>query len=251
MGTTQVSTGGFNPQAELRPCKEPDLTREIHANFPPGAVIKRGTILGQTTASANEVQTVTIAGTMTAGTFDITVNAPSGSGTAAGILYTANGTAVQVALQAILGAGNSTVSGNANGPFTITFTGVNAARPIPPVVVDVSKATGATGATVARTTVGALAGTSRAYVDAAVDGSGVARTIAHYDCVVNSAGKVIIGTTDATTGQFGEAYDSAPVYVRGVFLCRELVGLDQAAINDMNARLESGSVTDGILRVGC
>lgn len=82
-------------------------------------------IVHSTTGSTpvNEVQLVTV--TATGGTFTLTL----GSYTTASISYNASASAVQAALQAItsVGSGNATVSGNAGGPYTVTFTGSLAA----------------------------------------------------------------------------------------------------------------------------
>jgi hypothetical protein len=78
---------------------------------------------------SNEVQTVTITGGPTGGTFTLTYSGQ----TTAGIAYNATAAAVKSALQALstVGNGNVSVSGSAGGPYTVTFqgdlAGVNAA----------------------------------------------------------------------------------------------------------------------------
>lgn len=67
----------------------------------------------------HEVQTVTITGTPTAGTFKLAYGGEQ-TGT---IAYNAASTAVQSALQAVLGTGNVTVTGSAGGPYTVTLAG--------------------------------------------------------------------------------------------------------------------------------
>lgn len=68
----------------------------------------------------DEVQTATITGTPTGGTFKLGYKGQS----TADIAFNATGATVQTALRALsrLGAG-VTVTGNAGGPYTITFTG--------------------------------------------------------------------------------------------------------------------------------
>jgi hypothetical protein len=72
---------------------------------------------------ANEVQTVTITGTPTGGTFSLTYNGQ----TAAGIAYNAAASAVQTALQGLstIGSGNATVTGGPGPgtPYVVTFVG--------------------------------------------------------------------------------------------------------------------------------
>lgn len=72
-------------------------------------------------SSTNEVQTATVGGTPTGGTFKLSYR---GAVTAA-IAYNAAAATVQAALEALrtIGTGNVTVSGSAGGPYTITFVG--------------------------------------------------------------------------------------------------------------------------------
>jgi len=68
----------------------------------------------------DEVQTVTITGGPTGGTFTLTF----GANTTSGIAYNALASAVQTALQALasVGASNALVTGAAGGPYTVQFT---------------------------------------------------------------------------------------------------------------------------------
>lgn len=70
---------------------------------------------------ANEVQTVTITGAPTGGTFSLTFK----DQTTPALAFNATASAVQTALQALstVGAGNATVAGSAGGPYTVTFAG--------------------------------------------------------------------------------------------------------------------------------
>lgn len=79
-------------------------------------------------AGTSAVQTVTISGTPTGGTFVLVY----GDQATTDIAYNAIGTTVQAALQALtsIGANNVTVSGAAGGPYTVTFTGTLANQPI-------------------------------------------------------------------------------------------------------------------------
>jgi hypothetical protein len=72
-------------------------------------------------AGSNEVQTVTITGVPTGGTFTLSF----GGQTTSPIAYNAIASAVQSALQALstIGTGNATVAGSAGGPYTVTFVG--------------------------------------------------------------------------------------------------------------------------------
>lgn len=69
--------------------------------------------------ATSEVQTVTITGSPTGGTFTLTFDGQ----TTAAIAYNAAASAVQAALEALstVRAGNVVVSGSAGGPYTVTF----------------------------------------------------------------------------------------------------------------------------------
>ncbi|MBW0270780.1 hypothetical protein ATM97_07105 [Nocardia sp. MH4] len=69
----------------------------------------------------HEVQLVTITGTPTGGAFKL-----AGS---ADITYDAAASAVQTALEAVLGTGNVAVTGSAGGPYTVTLQGELAGQP--------------------------------------------------------------------------------------------------------------------------
>ncbi|WP_052280796.1 head decoration protein [Nocardia vulneris] len=74
-----------------------------------------------TELNVDEVQTVTITGSPTGGTFTLTYSGQ----TTAGIAFNAAASAVQSALVALsnIGTGDVTVTGSAGGPYTVTFAG--------------------------------------------------------------------------------------------------------------------------------
>lgn len=88
------------------------------------------------------VQTITIGGSPTGGTFTLTY----GGQTATGIPYNETAANVQTALRALssIGAGNVNVTGSAGGPYTITFAGTLASKP---VTAFTGSAAGLTGGT--------------------------------------------------------------------------------------------------------
>lgn len=110
-------------------------------------------------SGTNEVQTLTVTGTPTGGTFRLTFNGVE----TANIAYNAAAAAVQAALEAIssVGAGNVTCGGGAlpGTPVTITFTGALAAEPQNLITVTTAAFTGGTApaGAVARTTTGVRA----------------------------------------------------------------------------------------------
>lgn len=124
------------------------LLRPVRGRFVDDGTLHR--IVG-----TNEVQTVTISGSPTGGTFTLTF---AGDTTAA-IAYDATAAQVQAALQALasIGADNVTVAGNAGGPYTVTFTGDLAALDVETLTADGSALSGGTtpAVAVATTTAGA------------------------------------------------------------------------------------------------
>lgn len=105
-----------------------------------------------TTGGVNEVQTITISGTPTGGTYTLTF---SGETTAA-IAYNALAAAIQSALEALsnINPGDVTVTGT--GPYTVTFGGQYANANVPTITATGSFTGGTSPAiTVAETTAGA------------------------------------------------------------------------------------------------
>lgn len=100
------------------------------SKYQPERKLKSGIPLGKNTASGlfepyaavtNEVQTLTVTGAPTGGTFTITF---SGQTTGA-IAYNATAAVVQTALEALsnVNPGDIVVTGNAGGPWTLTYGG--------------------------------------------------------------------------------------------------------------------------------
>lgn len=102
----------------------------------------------------NEVQTATITGTPTGGTFTLTY---SGQTTGA-IAFNAAASVVQTALIALsnIGPGDVTVTGSAGGPYTVTFGGTLAATDVAAMTASGASLTGGTspGVTIATPTAG-------------------------------------------------------------------------------------------------
>jgi titin len=86
-------------------------------------------------AVALAVQTLTVLGSPTGGSFTLTTLFPLPSGTTEAIPYNANAGTVQAALEAVIGAGNVTVTGGPapDNPFTITFGGAFARQLLLPL----------------------------------------------------------------------------------------------------------------------
>lgn len=83
-----------------------------------------------------------------------------------------------------------------------------------------------------------------AYASGNVDGTQVPKAIAMCDFTTDASGNALIaGETNAT-------YNTAPIWVAGTFRTTELVGFDANALAVLFARLTSGTVADGVVRLG-
>jgi hypothetical protein len=217
---------------------------ELPINLGPGAVFARGTVLGQVTGSANDVQTITM-GTATGGSFTLTINTPLSSGVTAGINISGISNAtIQAAILAVVGTGNAVVTGA--GPYVVTFQGALANMPVTLSVIT-SSVTGGTAPTIAKTTTGRTANTYIGYLTGAGDGSQVAKCILPYDCATDGSGNITLGAA-ATGGFYGETVQSIDAYFRGIFDTTQLVGLDAGAVAQLG-RLWSGTAAAGVLEM--
>jgi hypothetical protein len=221
----------------LQPVQNPEESRTYPVRLPGGVTLAPGTVLGQTTAAAAaaEVQTLTITGTPTGGTFTLAFNGQ----VTAPIAYNANAAAVQAALQALstIGSGNVTGGGGAlpGTPVTLTFAGALTNTPVPLVTVASTAFTGGTtpAAAVARTTRGVPAGGYfDAYADANTDGTQTAKAILEQGVTTQPDGTIL--------DEFGGGLKYASAFFAGTFRCSELTGLDAAGVADLG-RLISGN----------
>jgi hypothetical protein len=104
-----------------------DVSAFTEGTHYPNGFIPSGTVLselasglfGPYSGRVAEVQTVTVTGAPTGGTFTLTVE----GGTTGGIAFDATAAAVQTALEALAAVepGDITVTGAAGGPYTLTF----------------------------------------------------------------------------------------------------------------------------------
>jgi len=209
----------------------------------------RGTLLGRSTATAaNEVQTVTITGTPTGGTFTLSFTNPwtGATETTAAIARNATAATVQAALLTLdsFESGDLVCSGGAlpGTAVVVTFGGRYAQRP-----VSALSATGSfTGGTepaiaVAETTPGVVpVGTFGRYATGNSDGTGVAKAVLKYRCRV-VLGKVYL------QGDQGEALNDTPAWFVGAFDPSLLTGLDADAVTDLGARYLGGDATAGVI----
>jgi hypothetical protein len=221
--------------------------RTFAAAFAANIILKKGTVVGQiSSAAANEVQSLTISGTPTGGTFTLTF----GGQTTTPIAFNATAAAVQTALAALssIGSGNITCSGGPlpGSAITVTFNGLLANQP-QSLMVGATALTGGTSPAlaIARVTSGVANGKWAAYASGNADGTQVAKGIVAIDIATDTAGRVTYGAQPAG-GEHGEKYPSAPIFYKGEFRILDLLGLDTASLPGF-ARLISGSITDGVV----
>lgn len=222
------------------PCWAPEEAKTDAAQLIPGTYAA-GTVLGQqaTLTAANDVQTLTVTGTPTGGTFVLTFN---GDVTAA-IAYNAAAADVQAALEALPSIGTGNVVGS-SGPLpgtavVLTFGSALGNRQMPNISIYSASFTGGTApaASVAHTTPGRTLGASfAAYNDSNSDGTQTAKCVLKFATVVDTFGyhKSGGGEWRNTTTK------SAPVYVKGHFKTAELVGIDANGCADLG-RIVRGS----------
>ena len=90
-----------------------------------------------------------------------------------------------------------------------------------------------------------------AYNNANANGTETATGILIYDINVDANGNVTFTTTAGQVGDLnGHTSQSAPVYTAGTFRTTDLVGLDAPALDDLRARLVTGTLADGTVRIG-
>ena len=228
---------------------------EINVNLAPSTTFTKGTVMGQVgTASTNDVQTITITGTPTGGSFTMTgVNPLTGvTFTTAAIAYNAAASAVQTELTkaANYGSGNVTCGGGPLPGSTVTVTGAGSLKNVPlKLLTTTDSLTGGStpASSVAHTTTGRTALTWAAYNDGNSDGTQTAKGIMKYTCTTDAMGNISYSTS-ANGGPWGETFLSTPVYIAGYFNCADLTGLDSNGVTDLG-RLVSGTSSAGILKV--
>lgn len=234
----------------LLPLHSPETALVLPINLAPSGVYARGTVLGEITSSANDVQTVDTTGVPTGGTIVLTVTSPiTGADHEFEIDFDSSAADAQTAIRAEIGA-NCTVTGGAlPTEIVFTFNGNWAARPVKAMTVDYSALSGGSSptATVVHTTTGRTANTYGKYADGGSGGLDTARCILKYDCATDSAGRITLGSA-AQGGPHGETYEDTPAYFTGFFATSDLTGLTTAAVADLG-RMLSGTASGGVLSV--
>jgi hypothetical protein len=237
-------------RSRIQPIRYPELARTISVRLPGGVNYPAGQVLGERSAAtpADEVQTLTVSGSPTGGTFTIGVPLQVGSVTpTVPLAYNASAAVVQAALETILGIGNVTVS-LSGAVYTITFIGDFAKSSIPLLTLFANGLTGGSSPTVtpARGTSGTPgAGLFAAYNDALSDGVEVARVALEHNVITDFSGRML--------QEYGSAGPiTFPAYNQGDFLASELPGLDANAVTDLGKLVQGAAFnTPGaVIRIG-
>lgn len=233
----------------LQPAVNPEEAKLMSVRLPGGVDYAAGTVLGAVTAAAaNDVQTVTITGTPTGGTFRLLLN---GELTAA-IAYNAAAAAVQSAIEALpsVGSGNVACTGGAlpGTAVVATFQGALASRKIP-LMTAINSLTGGSSpaVAVAQTTAGTQGpGQFAAYDDALSDGTQIAKALLQRRTRTKVDGTII--------DEHGSGGYDAAAFVAGTFKTADLTGLDANGVADLGRLLvgttSTLSAATTILRIG-
>ncbi len=252
-----MATNALNTYAGegLQPYLFPEEAKTSPVVLAGGTTYVAGRVLGLvpgTGTAVNEVQTVTITGTPTGGTFKLSF---AGQTTSA-IAYNASAATVIAALEALSNIGSGNVAGGGGAlpgtAVTITFQGALAGVNVPMMLTADVALTGGTSPAIAvtETTAGKpAAGYWTNYDDSLSDGTQVARRILRDAVETNPDGSIKQENGASITGR-----KEATSYVSGTFLTSELIGLDAAAVTDLG-RIIAGipaTLTDAttVIRIG-
>jgi hypothetical protein len=230
----------------LIPWENPGAAREDAVNLAPSLTYSKGQLLGEK-VGVKEVQRITITGTPTGGSFTVT----KGAATSAAIPWNASAAAVRNALEAMstVGIGGVTVTGGPGPgtPWDITFT---TPGDVAAMTTTDSLTGGSAPASAVTTTTAGSSGTPGQYAkyDAdATDGSQNPVGFLKYPCIVDSAGNIALG--DTAGGENNVTSKTIDMYRCGTFRTEDLVGVDEAAIAALGARLIRGTLASGVLMV--
>ena len=232
----------------------PEDVRTIAVRLPPNVSYAAGQVLAENgnIVTRNEVQTVTITGTPTGGTFTLVFPYLGATGN---IAYNATAATVQAALDALIGAGNCVVTGGPGPgtPWVVTFANEYGNRDVGAMTTTAAFTGGTSPAVaVAETTKGSAGPTEcmTAVVDANSDGTQLPKGVLLVAAQTDDKGCVV--------GEFGVGNQvTVPMAISGEFPCSKLVGLVANHVTLGNAkqlgRLVSGNaITDSgaIIRIG-
>lgn len=90
----------------------------------------------------------------------------------------------------------------------------------------------------------ATPGTYKAYASGNTDGSQVPKGFLMYPVVTDVNGNI------TNIGDFGMVLHTVPMFLSGAFKTASLTGLDAAGLTALSGRVISGTLANGIIRVG-
>lgn len=245
MPTTAAIT--YDPSLRLDPFRNANDAREIAVNLADGSYSK-GQVLGEVAATPGTYKAC-VTTPLAAPASGPTLTTPTGGSKAAGdynVAYsyvTADGETAPspVAVTTALLNDHVTVATVAlpTGVLSINWymsIEVNSTQ------LALALNNDGSGANLAMPVAGAkaplVAGTARA-----VDGSGVAKGILRYSCTAAS-GLITVANDQGATQR------GVPMFVEGAFKTADLTGLTAAALADLQGKLESGTLADGVMSFG-
>jgi hypothetical protein len=202
-----------------------------------------GTVLGEKIGN-NEVQTATISGSPTGGSFTLTF----GGQTTAATAYNATAATLQTNLEALstIGSGNVSVSGSAGGPYTITFQNDLGYTNVAAMTAANTFTGGSSPSIAIATSTGGSAGTPGTFVQyssSSTDGSQTPKCILQFATATDASGNHVLGTS--STGQFSDTVSSVPAFFGGSFYFADVPDLTETALTAMNGSIVSGSIAGG------
>lgn len=227
----------------------PDRAAHTRAlRFLPNIVVAAGQILAEITASTRSaVQTLNASGTVSGGTFTVSIQGLDGATyTTDDLAYNISNANLKTALEELLAdagyAGATVVIGGGPLPTdaTVTFGGTLANQPVPLMTAEDANITGGGTIVVDNTTSGRTKGLWGPYNDNGSDGLATAKAISEFGFRTDSKGFVFLGGAGGPGLPVVAPMTTAPAFFTGRFLVADLVGLDDNAVADLG-RLESGA----------
>lgn len=248
MAQLDAATDTYSGAGLVPVYKYNDDSREEPVNLAPNKTWLQGQPIGRVGTAASSVQTITITGTPTGGTFTLTTTLDGVNQTTAPIAYNATSATVLAALTSlgVIGPGGATATGGAfpGTPVVVTFAGKNANRAIPLLTANSAGLTGGSSPTVtpALTTPGVSANT----FDVAADSTNPAMCLLRYGGTTDASGNFLFGGASP----FSATSKYATAYFCGNFYESEIPALTANRLTELGARRISGVAGSGIIRIG-
>lgn len=210
----------------------------------PGLTLAAGQLIGPVGTTQNQAWTLTVTGTITAGTFTLTPQHPAyGAADPITLDFDVANADLQAALEGVYGAGNVAVTGTAlpTGPVTITLQGALAGMAAAEPTIGNADLTGGTLAA-AEATAGQMADS---YV--AASASVEAKAVLPFAVATDDRGRAYMG--DSTDPRLGTLMPTVTAWFAGIFRTVDLVGLDADRAAELG-KVIKGTLADGYIHVG-